>query len=85
MRLKTIVSLIPEQPSADIVEFSKMAGIELVYIQVINQLFADIDGRTRDRLCVIMSLNGLNPLRWILPLTKLLLRNTPPTLSCKDE
>jgi Tyrosine phosphatase family len=85
MRLKTIVSLIPEPPSADIVEFSKMAGIELVYIQVINQLFADIDGRTRDRLCVIMSLNDLNPLRWILSLTKFFLRNATPMLSFKDE
>ena len=34
MRLKTIVSLIPEPPSADLVEFAKMANIELVYIQV---------------------------------------------------
>lgn len=34
MRLKTIVSLIPEPPSNDLVEFARMAGIELVYIQV---------------------------------------------------
>jgi hypothetical protein len=33
MRLKTIVSLIPEPQSADLVEFAKMAGIELIYIQ----------------------------------------------------
>lgn len=34
LRLKTIVSLIPEPPSADLVEFAKVAGIELIYIQV---------------------------------------------------
>lgn len=33
MRLKTIVSLIPEPPSSDLVEFARMAGVELVYIQ----------------------------------------------------
>ena len=36
MRLKTIVSLIPEPPSADLVDFAKVAGIELIYIQVIS-------------------------------------------------
>lgn len=33
-RLKTVVSLVPEAPSADLVEFAKVAGIELVHIQV---------------------------------------------------
>ena len=36
MRLKTIVSMIPEPPSADLIQFAKMAGIDLVYIQVDN-------------------------------------------------
>lgn len=60
MRLKTIVSLIPEPPSADIAEFCKMAGIELVYIQVRKQFFIDKDARTRDRQCIIMYPNDLN-------------------------
>lgn len=38
MRLKTIVSMIPEPPSADLFQFAKMAGIDLVYIQVDDSL-----------------------------------------------
>ena len=37
-RLKTIVSLIPESPSTDLVEFAKITGIELVYISVNRSL-----------------------------------------------
>ena len=37
-RLKTIVSLIPELPSTDLVEFAKITGIELVYISVNRSL-----------------------------------------------
>ena len=37
-RLKTIVSLIPESPSSDLVEFAKITGIELVYISVNRSL-----------------------------------------------
>ncbi len=33
-RLKTVISLIPEAPSADLAEFAKVAGIDLVHIQV---------------------------------------------------
>jgi hypothetical protein len=43
MRLKTIVSLIPEPQSADLVEFAKMAGIELIYIQVRTVLILHYD------------------------------------------
>jgi tyrosine-protein phosphatase OCA6 len=34
LKLKTIISLIPESPSADLVSFTKVAGIKLVHIQI---------------------------------------------------
>jgi len=34
LRLKTIVSLTPEPPSPDLVDFAKIANIDLVYIPV---------------------------------------------------